>query len=354
MATFFDPVVRRTNTAGSQVHGLLNYPADEKISGQAIDIAGLISGDTDNTIKLGADGKLYSIGGGTVTCVFNIEDLISTESGNMSRPSLIDGLLFTDSCVFNTADFVSADTDNLIKFGTDGLLYVYGGDECQVNISELISADADNAITLSINDGKLYAVSSASCTYNIIDFISTDNGNEVRVGTDGKLMVENLVCTWPVVDMISSIANNRLKSHVTGDGKLYVIPGDLVSTTAPNALSTDATDFLLRVNPGDLISSDNNSGLATGDDGKLVSILGAWVENTTWVNGGEGVPGILFPGSATQRWGYIIGCRHHDADVSASMVHGIIAGAINGGSYIDLTQYGSVKGGYSGVIFPLN
>lgn len=313
MATFFNPIVYKVDTSGNRWHDMLDYTGEEKIDIQAIDVPGLISTDADNVIKAGTDGKLFSLGGGTVECKFNIEDLISAESGNMSRPSLVDGLLYTDSCVFNSADFVSTDVDNSIKFGGDGLLYVYGGDECQVNISELISADADNAITLSINDGKLFATSSATCTYNVIDFISTNPGNEITVGADGKLMVENLVCTWPIVDMISNIPNNRIKSHVTGDGKLYVIPSDLVSTTAPNALSTDASDFLLRVNPKDIISDDANSGLSTGTDGKLILTGGDfWLKLFAAGNFMKYYGPTLPPGGT---WAYISFAYYEDGDL---------------------------------------
>jgi len=333
MADLFNPIVLTTNTSGGQVHGLLDYVGGEKLDSQAIDIAGLISADADNVIKPGADGKLFSLGGGTINCTFNVEDLISSEAGNMSRPSLEDGLLYTDSCEFNTASFVSTDSDNSLSFGSDGLLYVYGGDECEINIANLISADSGNAITISIVDGKLYATSESTCTYDIVDFISTDIDNEITVGVDGKLLVRNMVCEWPIVDMISNAPNNRLKSYVTGDGKLCVLPIDLPSTTSPNALTIDGTDNLLRVNPSNLISGDDNSGLITGSDGKLSVDFGVyWLE--LFLNGNfKLISGSQLPTGGT--WAYISFRSYYDGDLPwDDYLQGVAdAGVGAGGTY---------------------
>jgi len=313
MANNFNPIVLRTIDGMVQVHGLLDYTEAEKLDSRAIDISGLISADVDNVVKLGTDGKLFSLGAGAFECTFNIEDLVSSEAGNMSRPSLEDGLLYTDSCEFNSATFVSVDADNSIKFGSDGLLYVYGGDECEINISNLISSDAGNAITISIDDGKLYAISSASCTYNIIDFISTDADNEIVVGGDGKMLVRNLVCEWPIVDMISAISNNRLKAHVAGDGKLYVIPKDLVSSSVPNALTIDGSDNLLRVNPDSLISGDTGGGVSTGTDNKLVVDFGAYWLNLYRAGNFKLLHTNILPAGGT--WAYISFRSYYDADL---------------------------------------
>lgn len=312
--TYFNPIV---HTTPPSEHGLLDYDDEQRIDIRSIHISGLISTDSTNVIKPGTDGKLFSLGGGS--CTFNVEDLLSAEAGNMSRPSTVDGLLYTDMCKFNTSDFVSTDVDNDIKFGSDGLLYVDGSEECTINIANLISTEAGNSITISIVDGKLYVVDASSCTYNIIDFISIDAGNEISVGSDGKLHVENLVCEWPIIDLVSNIANNRIRINTTGDGKLYVIPKDLVSTTLPNTITLDSADNLLRVNPKDIVSSDANSGLVVGSDGKLTVDFGAYWINMFATDNFKLHSGPFLPTGGT--WAYFCIQPYWDADLGGDAGH---------------------------------
>lgn len=262
-----------------------------------IPIADLISTDAGQTMSVGTDNKLLTTG--EVTCTFKMTDILSEEAENNLTISNKDGKLFYDGdCDVNVSGLVSGDSENSIKFGTDGKLWVDGSLDCEINIGQLLSTEQGNSVKLSLVDGKLFArLEEAECEINIGGLRSTKLDNMLTVNTDdGLLYVRPYDCQFDLTDMVSSdiwnrlrlkteaggdgmflvlseeqvssIANNRLKAHMTGDHKFYVIPSDLISADTRSGLELGA-DGNIKVKPSDLNSTASDSGLIIDSDGKL-------------------------------------------------------------------------------------
>lgn len=267
--TYLEPALLQP---GSKKYDVPSKGTDQKITLSALDIPGFLSSDVGNLLTTGTDGKLLQTA--DVECTFRVADLLSEEDGNIVGLSTEDGKLFASQCVLQVADWLSQDVNNGLGLGTDGKFWFDNTLDCEINLSNLLSKDGDNAITLSLSDGKLKAVLAEECSVNITNLLSPETDNRIVLNKDdGKLYLPPYDCQFDLAAMISSNTWNRLRvnSESGGDGKLMVLCEEQVSSIADNRLKTHtAGDHKFYLRPTDLISTDASPGLKLGTDGGLV------------------------------------------------------------------------------------
>lgn len=220
---------------------------EDQIHIDYIPIADLISRDANQIMTLGSDGKLLTVGEITVTCTFNVTDLLSADANNIIGISTNDGKLFADQCILQVADWLSTDANNGLGLGKDGKFWFDNTLDCEINIANLLSQQSGNDIQLSLIDGKLFAtIGDAECEINIGSLRSDRVDNLLTIDTvNGRLYVRPYDCQFNLADFISVTHKmNKLKIHTVGDGRMYV----------------DVADF---------VSKDTNSGIILGTDGGI-------------------------------------------------------------------------------------
>lgn len=206
----------------------------------------LISGDAGNIIKEGSDKLLYA----SVKASDFVGDLVSPDSGN--QITIRNEKLYVQETEVRPSDMISNNAGNIISLGTDSKLLA------KVNVSDLVSSDTGNDLV--IKGGGLY-VEAKGGIENVADIVSDQEGNIITATKDNKL--------YAAVDagtLISSDVGNIIKQGA--DGKLSATANSLVSNIANNLLQVDARNQL-QVASTDLLSSDANNSLSLGTDSRL-------------------------------------------------------------------------------------
>ncbi len=278
---FVDASAGETNTTLSLSAGELVYTNEDADNANVA----LISTDANNDISAGTDGRLYL-------------DAITSET-NTTLALSAGELVYTNEDADNAnVALISTDANNDISAGTDGRLF-------------LDAAASETNTTLALSAGELVYTNEDADNANVA-LISTDANNDISAGTDGRLFLDAITSETNTtlslsagelvytnedadnanVDLISGDANNDLAAGT--DGGLYLNVSSVSIAETNTTLGLNASAELAYTNEQGnnanvaLISTDANNDISAGSDGRLyLDAITAETNTTLGISAGQ-------------------------------------------------------------------
>ena len=205
----------------------------------------VISADTGNSLSVGNDGKLYVSAGSVSVSTLNFNQLTPTQCQTIYQCIIDNGTTAQHIQFLQNLDFtqmtnaqcdalagvmISTNTGNALTVGTDGKLYVAVGsvNVSTLNFSQLTPAQCQTIYQCIIDNGTtaqhiqflqnmdFTQMTNAQCDALAQVIISSDTGNKIKIGTDGKLMVESAAGAYTklIEEFAANLGVNQIQSSV--------------------------------------------------------------------------------------------------------------------------------------------